>query len=168
MGPSALVGVIALVAIEYAANGGALTGRGAADPTFHARLERGACYGSCPVYTVDVDSAGAVTFVGATSVVRPDAPCQGERRWRIEPGAVTRLESVVDHTGFFAFKAAYRAGVTDIPQFSVTITRLGRSKTVVDYAGLQAGMPHAMVDLENAIDTVANTKACVARAPGRG
>lgn len=168
MGPSALVGVIALVVIEYAANGGALVARPPpSDPTFHARLERGLCYGACPVYTVDIDATGAVTFVGRKSATEPSAPCQGERHWRTPPAAVAKLEAQVEASGFFGFKDAYRANVTDMPTFTVTITRAGRSKTVVDYLGLSVGMPKAMVDLENAVDLAANTHDCVVAAAYR-
>jgi hypothetical protein len=162
MGASAAVGVVALVAIEYAANGGRLTARPQlVDTSFHARLDRGACYGACPVYAVDVDAAGHVRFVGARSVAEPSVPCQGEHGWRVDPSAVAALEAEVDATAFFALKGAYRAGITDQPTNTVSITRRGGAKTVVDYAGLRAGMPRTMVDLENAIDAAANDRACV-------
>jgi hypothetical protein len=161
MGPSALVGAIALIAIEYAASGGRFTARPSPDPTFSARLERGPCYGSCPSYSVAVDATGAVRFVGEKSVTGSGVPCQGERRWKIPASAVAKLEAKVDASGFFGFKPAYRAGMTDMPTFTVTVTRRGSTKTVTDYVGLSVGMPQAMVDLENAIDETANDRACV-------
>jgi hypothetical protein len=51
--------------------------------------------------------------------------------------------------------------MTDMPTFTVTVTRRGSTKTVTDYVGLSVGMPQAMVDLENAIDETANDRACV-------
>jgi hypothetical protein len=157
MGRSALIGVVAIVAIELATSGGAFGG----DPTFHLRLERGMCLGSCPVYTVDIDAAGNVTFVGRKSVTEPSAPCQGERRWKIDAAAVTRLRDLVDRSGFFGFKDSYSARVTDLPPYTVTVTRKGRTKTVRDYVGQMAGMPPAMTQLENAIDNEGRTLACV-------
>jgi hypothetical protein len=172
MGPSALVGVIALIAIEYAASGGKLTGgapTGAApisalpraDPTFHARLVRGMCLGACPNYTVEIDAAGLVTFTGDRSTIEPSVACQGRRQWRAAPAAVARLQARVDASGFFGFKDAYVGDMTDMPRFSVTVTRGGRTKTVTDYIGLTVGMPKAMVDLEDAIDIAAGDRACV-------
>ena len=162
MGPSAAVGVIALIAIEYAVNGGQLTGRPPRpDPTFDVRLERGACFGACPSYTVEVDAAGNVRFVGASSVLGRGVPCQGERRWNIRPSAVAALQAEVDASGFFGLRDSYRASVTDQRVFTVTVTRYGETKTVVDYLGLSVGMPHAMVDLENAIDATAGDGPCV-------
>jgi len=164
MGPSALVGAIALVAIEYAASGGRLfAAKPAPDPTFSARLERGPCYGSCPSYSVAIDATGAVRFVGEKSVTGRGVPCQGEHQWKIPANAVARLAAKVDASGFFGFKPAYRAGMTDMPTFTVTVTRRGRTRTVTDYVGLSVGMPQAMVELENAIDEAATDRPCVLR-----
>jgi hypothetical protein len=165
MGPSAVVGVITLVAIEYAAAGGRLTGRPPrADPTFHARLVRAPCYGNCPSYSVDIDAAGNVRFVGEQSVAGPGVRCQGEHRWMIKPLAVAALAAKVDASGFFGLKDSYRAKMTDQSASTLTVVRFGRTKAVEDYVGLSVGMPHAMVDLENAIDATANDRACVAEA----
>lgn len=168
MGPSAVVGVVALIAIEYAANGGQLTASKpqTSDPSFRVRLERGMCLGACPRYTVEIDSAGLVTFTGAKSTIEPSVPCLGRRQWRVAPAVVKQLQGQVDASGFFGFKDAYRGGITDMPQFSVTVTRGGRSKTVTDYVGLMVGMPKAMADLENAIDIAAHDRACVERPAG--
>jgi hypothetical protein len=162
MGPSAIVGVVALIAIEYAANGGQLTGKPPpADPTFRVMLARGMCLGACPRYTVEIDSAGLVTFTGARSTIEPSAPCLGRRRWRVPPAVVTQLQRQVDASGFFGLKDEYAGDVTDMPRFSVTVTRGGRTKTVSDYVGLTVGMPKAMADLEDDIDIAAHDMACV-------
>jgi hypothetical protein len=160
MGPSALVGVIALVAIEFALNGGQI-GSGASDPTFQVRLERGMCLGSCPVYAVELDASGHVKFVGAKSEAEPSVACQGERRWQAAPAAVGRLEALIDRSGFFGFKSDYVAQITDMPPVVVTVTRHGRTKRVRDYVGRMVGMPVAMTQIEIAIDEAAATKACV-------
>jgi len=133
----------------------------AADQTFRAKLTRGVCLGSCPSYEVEIDSEGLVTFTGSRSAVEPSVPCLGRRRWRVSPAAVARLADVVDRSGFFGFKDAYQGAVADMPSFSVTITRHGRTKSVRDYVGLAVGMPRAMVDIENAIDAAANDRTCV-------
>jgi hypothetical protein len=162
MGSSALVGVIALIAIEYAAAGGKLTaGPPRADPTFHVKLERGMCLGACPYYAVEIDAGGLVTFTGDKSTIEPSVPCLGRRQWRIAPAAVAQLRERVDASGFFGFKDEYAGEVTDMPRFSVTVTRNRRTKTVSDYVGLMVGMPRAMVDLEDAIDIAARDRACV-------
>jgi hypothetical protein len=167
MGPSALVGVIALIAIEYAANGGQFAPAPRADPKFRARLVRGMCLGDCPSYAVEIDAGGLVTFTGAKSTIEPSVPCLGRRQWRVTPAAVTQLRDKVDGSGFFSLRDAYTGHMTDMPQFSVTVTRNGRTKTVTDYLGLTVGMPKAMIDLEDAVDIAARDRACVDPAAAR-
>jgi hypothetical protein len=131
------------------------------DPTFHVRLERGMCLGPCPVYQVEIDAAGLVTFNGQNSNVARNAPCQGHRQWRIAPSAVARLEALIDARGFFGFKDNYAGGVTDMPAFSVTVTRRGQTRRVRDYMGEMVGMPRAMIEIEDAIDIAAEDRACI-------
>jgi hypothetical protein len=48
--------------------------------------------------------------------------------------------------------------VTDSPTYIVTIDTGHRAKSVIDYVGLDVGMPRAEKDLEDAIDEVAGTR----------
>ncbi len=161
MGSSAIFGVIAMVAIEYALNGGSLTGQPPPDPTFHVRLERGPCLGACPAYSVDIDAAGHVTFVGRKSTIEPSVPCQGVRHGRISAHGVAALEAAVDRANLFGLKDSYRAQITDQAAYVVTVTRRGKTKTVSDHVGQMVGMPKQVTDLENAIDVAADTRPCV-------
>src|ERR1700729_488999 len=77
------------------------------DATFRAKLERGMCLGPCPVYAVEIDAAGLVTFTGQRSNAEPSVPCQGRRQWRISPEAVARLEATIDQGRFFTFSDDY-------------------------------------------------------------
>ena len=163
---TAMLALAALIAAGSALPGSAAPP--ASDPSFRVKLARGVCLGSCPVYEVEIDAAGLVTFTGSKSNLAPSVPCQGKRQWRIAPATVDQLRSLVDRSGFFGFSDRYTGGVTDMPAFAVTVTRNGRTKSVTDYVGLMVGMPRAMVDIENAIDAAANDKACViapAKAP---
>jgi Domain of unknown function (DUF6438) len=163
LGPSAVVGVIAMVAIEYAANGGRLIPAvaPAADPSFHARLERGHCAGPCPVYSVDIDAAGHVTFLGQTSSVGPSVSCQGLRHGLISAHGVAALQGSVDRSGIFGLPDSYASGAAT-PVVRVTVTRAGRTKTVSENGRAAVGAPKAMTGLETAIDDAADDRACVA------
>ena len=55
----------------------------------------------------------------------------------------------------------YEAPITDLPTQIVSISFDGHSKTVVDYAGQNVGMPAAIDELEQAIDDAAGTAAVV-------
>lgn len=121
-------------------------------------LSRTVCYGFCPAYTVSITGDGEVRYNGQAFV---DAV--GERTATIPRADVERLVARFDEIGFDSLKNAYRAQVSDLPTFTVTITRNGRSKTVVDYGGRSAGMPQAVRDLQDEIDRVAQTSRWVLR-----
>lgn len=121
-------------------------------------LSRSACFGFCPVYRVTITDDGEVTYVGERFV-----NVTGERRATIPRADVERLLRRFDEVGFEQLRDSYRAAVTDLPTYTVTLERNGRTKTVSDYGGVSAGMPRAVRDLQDEIDRVANTGQWVLR-----
>jgi hypothetical protein len=121
-------------------------------------LTRSMCFGFCPAYRVTINSDGEVSYVGERFV-----NAVGERRATIPRADVERLLRRFDEARFDQLRDAYRAEVTDLPTYTITLERNGRAKTVVDYGGLSAGMPQAVRDLQDEIDRVANTGQWVLR-----
>jgi len=122
-------------------------------------LERTVCYGFCPAYTVTITGEGEVTFEGRAFV---DAI--GARHARIPREDVERLLARFDAINFEQLQDEYvNRGVSDLPSKIVTLTRNGRTKRVVDYAGQSVGMPPALRQLQDEIDRVANTAQWVLR-----
>jgi hypothetical protein len=122
------------------------------------KLERTACFGECPVYTVTIDARGNVEYNG-TRFVR----VEGRQTDRIPLSRVVAILETADRIGFFGLRDQYRfiqnpngtsTVVTDLPSAFVTITRGGRSKRVEDYFGA----PEGLTQLEREIDEAARTK----------
>lgn len=122
------------------------------------RLVRGVCFGFCPDYTVAINGDGEVRYEGRRFV-----NVRGERSATIPREQVAQLLARFDEIGFQNLQDAYRANVTDLPTYSVTLTRNGVSKTVVDYGGVSAGMPQSVRALQDEIDRVAETAQWVLR-----
>lgn len=121
-------------------------------------LERTACYGTCPIYRVEIRGDGRVTYTGERFVA-----VTGVRTRRISAAAVARLVDQFRAANFYALQDSYRGGVTDMPS-AITTLRIGRhNKRVEDYAGQMVGMPPAVSDLELAIDRVAGTGEWIGR-----
>ena len=115
-------------------------------------LERTACFGECPVYTVTIDARGNVVYQGKEFV-----RVQGRHTARIAPARVAALLQQAERAGFFTFDEQYRyvknpdgsrGIVTDLPTTFVTIRTAGRSKRIEDYYGAPAGLK----ELERRID----------------
>lgn len=122
------------------------------------RLTRGVCFGFCPDYTVTINGDGQVRYTGRRFV-----NAVGERTATIPREDVERLVRRFDEIGFDNLQDAYRANVSDLPTYTVALTRNGRTKTVVDYGGTGAGMPESVRALQTEIDRVAGTAQWVLR-----
>jgi hypothetical protein len=117
------------------------------------RLERTVCFGVCPSYTVEIAGDGSVIYRGRACVAE-----KGERHATI-PGAVVKdLVAKFQSVNFFTLRDAYRAEITDNPTYTISIAFDAHKKSVVDYVGGRAGMPHKVTALEDAIDAAAGTK----------
>lgn len=130
----------------------------AAEGPVRITLSRSVCFGFCPAYSVTISGDGSVRYVGERFV---DAV--GERRDTIPRVEVERLLRRFDEIGFERLQDSYHAHITDLPTYTVTLERNGRTKTVSDYGGVSAGMPRAVRDLQDEIDRVANTARWVLR-----
>jgi hypothetical protein len=115
---------------------------------FVIKLERTACYGRCPAYSVSIDARGNVTYDG-TRFVR----IVGRQSDHIPVSRVAALVETVDRIRFFDLEDKYRQLITDLPTTFVTVTRDGRSKRIEDYFGA----PRSLNDLERQIDDLAQT-----------
>ncbi|MGQ0531443.1 MAG: DUF6438 domain-containing protein [Caulobacteraceae bacterium] len=121
-------------------------------------LTRGVCFGFCPDYTVTISGDGEVRYEGRRFV-----NVVGQRTATIPREDVARLVARFDEIGFDRLRDAYRAQVTDLPTYAVSITRNGHIKAVIDYGGVSAGMPRTVRDLQDEIDRVAGTAQWVLR-----
>ncbi len=102
------------------------------------RLERTACFGNCPAYTVTILGDRSVTFVAhdGRSEQKPHewSCCNLIRKKTLSLKDYNRLVEQIDSMGFFELKSNYSAEVTDLPSVTIMATRLGSSHSVMRYA----------------------------------
>ena len=121
-------------------------------------LERGPCFGTCPVYRVSVHADVSVDFSGTRFVTRV-----GADTGRIAPEEVGRLVDSLDAAGYFALADEYVADspacgrfATDAPTATTSVLAGGRTKTVRHDHGC-SGAPQALGGMERLIDSVTGT-----------
>lgn len=126
-------------------------------------LERTACLGTCPVYTVSIDALGNVVYEGKRYV-----RVTGKQTARISASRIAEILERAERLRFFDLENQYleadypdgsKGTVTDLPTTIITLTHAGRSKRIVDYYGAPAGL----TDLERLVDEVAGTRQWVSR-----
>lgn len=113
-------------------------------------LERGMCFGTCPVYSLTIFSNGSVIYDGQMYV--KDI---GIRNGSIKITSYNRLMELADDVGFFGMNDEYTAYyITDMPSATITITN-GTKKRVEHYYGDESA-PRVLSEFEEAIDQAAN------------
>lgn len=115
-------------------------------------LERTTCFGSCPAYRVEIGGDGSLVYQGRGYVV-----VTGEHHDHISKESLAQILEAFRKADYFSLRDKYIYGVTDNPTTTTSISFDGQQKSVIDYVGEEAGMPHAVVEVEETIDQVAGT-----------
>jgi hypothetical protein len=125
--------------------------------SFSITLERTACYGFCPVYTVTIHGDGRVEYSGERYI---DIP--GSQKARIQPENLQGLLKTIDRIHFFALQEKYFEGCTDQPTAIISLHLDGKSKQVSNYYGgceRQTSGPQVdLASLADEIDALAGTR----------
>lgn len=115
-------------------------------------LERTACRGVCPIYTVTILEDGTVKYVGENFV-----DVTGEQTLELEPETVESMVEAFDNAGYFDWDEAYDTEtVTDLPSVITSVTKDGETHRIVRYVG-DTSAPIALPFLETWIDEMAHT-----------
>lgn len=115
-------------------------------------LERTACYGACPAYKVSIAGDGTVSYDGISSVA-----LTGHHTAHIESSVVTGLLDRFRAANFLSALPSYTGHWTDNPTQTLTLSINGQTKKVVDYVGVNDGLPWGIHELEGAVDEAADT-----------
>jgi ankyrin repeat protein len=94
------------------------------------------------VTQVEIRANGTVTYDG----------WMGSHRASIPSARVKVLVDQMRRHGFFWLHDSYASSWSDQASATIRVSFDGRTKTVVDYAGRDDGMPDAVIDIERAID----------------
>lgn len=122
-------------------------------------MSRGACYGTCPVYELNIYPDGEVWFFGEEHVKKP-----GNQAGQMDPAAVNDLQKAIDASKFFelAEDCCNCAGVTDLSLLIIGINDGTSRKRIEHYEGCRSA-PNSISDLESAIDKFSGSKQWVGR-----
>lgn len=122
----------------------------------HIRLQREACYGGCPIYSVDVYGDGHVVYKGDRHVA-----VTGEHEYRIAQQRVAELVESLRAKDIWSLRKRYRAPITDHAPYLLTLDFGDRSHQIEDYVGTMVGMPKSVAAFENEIDEVSGATAWI-------
>lgn len=112
-------------------------------------LDKQECYGTCPVFTIEVNGTGKVIYEGKRFVKR-----SGKYEKQLKPEEVNKLFNAFDCANFFDFKSAYDEPlIHDLPTVFLTFEHRGIKKTVID----RYNAPEELKDLEKLLEKIADS-----------
>jgi hypothetical protein len=123
-------------------------------------LERTACYGRCPIYTVTVLRDGTVKWEGKQFV-----KVTGKATAKLPATALTALAEAFKRADYFALADKYDSyDVTDHPSAITSYADGGKTKTIHHYHGDRSA-PEKLSELESKVDELVGTNRWIGRDP---
>src|SRR5690349_1324587 len=94
-------------------------------------IERGPCFGTCPIYTLIIKSDGTLRYNGVKYVER-----QGESTGTVPVWYFHQLAQFIRDSGYMELEDGYTRAITDNPATYTMVVMNGKRKTVRNYANV--------------------------------
>ncbi|HET9987820.1 MAG TPA: DUF6438 domain-containing protein [Kofleriaceae bacterium] len=120
-----------------------------------ASIDRGPCYGTCPVYTLTVYRDGKVEYVGKDFVKK-----KGKAGGTVTAEQLAALDKLFTDGKYLEYKSSYESyDATDAPSAKTAYRPAGATitKTVGHYYG-DMHAPKSLTELEDGFDTIMKTE----------
>ena len=104
-------------------------------------LERTACFGNCPVYSITIRNNGSGIYVGKNFVKNI-----GEFTFNISKSEIDRILKKAEKIDFWNLKNEYYENISDLPTTYIQI----KNKKIKDYVGA----PKQLKELQKLIDNI--------------
>ena len=115
-------------------------------------LERTACHGFCPIYTLTIQGDGTVVYEGKDFV-----KTKGRVETKIHEKKIEQLLEEFEAIDYFNLNDKYtERTITDAPSVITSITVDGKTKNIEHYHG-DFNAPEVLTRLEDKIDKIINT-----------
>ncbi len=106
-------------------------------------LERTACYGTCPIYKIEVFSDGSAIYYGERFVDN-----LGKYTFNVSQETINYILKKAVEIRFFEMEDKYTADITDLPKTIVFIKKDRQKKKIIDYYGA----PKTLKEFESLVD----------------
>lgn len=123
-------------------------------------MSRTECFGSCPVYDLEIRGDGRVLFTGVAHVRVRD----GHQTKQVGRDAVAGLFAEFQSAGFFSWKDGYETPGTDLPTVTTSVTLGPLRKEITDYGpdvadlfGTDRVVREKLAALEHRVDAVSGS-----------
>lgn len=106
-------------------------------------LERTACYGTCPIYKMEIFSDGSAFYHGERFVDN-----LGDYEFFVSKETINYILNKSSEIGFFNMEDRYTSNITDLPKTIILIKKDNQKKKIIDYYGA----PKELKEFESLVD----------------
>ena len=111
-------------------------------------MQRTACYGTCPQYTITIYNSGLFKYEGKMFVEK-----QGCFYTIIQNKDIASIKSKLLEIDFFSFEKEYNSPITDIPSVILTVnTKKGQHSVINRFNG-----PESLNRFQNLMDSISDS-----------
>jgi len=111
-------------------------------------MSKGACFGTCPVYTLDIHKGGFCTFHG-----RKNTKKKGKFAKKLSKEDYKNLVNAFKDSNFMEFEDHYESNIADLPSVSISYVEGGVKKSVLG----KRERPEALHKLQFKLETIAES-----------
>lgn len=113
-----------------------------------ATLERGFCFGTCPVYKIEIYQSGYVVYTGKANTERA-----GIYTSHFSKEQLNSLTNIAKEINYMGLNDVYDSPITDLPSHTTSIVIDGKRKVVKR----RHNYPESILQFEQKIDEFAET-----------
>lgn len=92
---------------------------------FNLKMEKGACFGSCPVYSLEIDNQGNALYDGKRFTDK-----SGVHKYKLSTEQFKQVTDQLTLMNFFALQDNFKSNVADLPTVTIAHTHRGLSKSI--------------------------------------
>ncbi len=106
-------------------------------------LERTPCYGTCPIYKMEIFSDGSAFYHGERFVDK-----MGDFQFTVSKETINYILKRAEEIGFFEMEDKYTGNITDLPKTITFIKSEKAEKKIIDYYNA----PKILKEFESLVD----------------
>lgn len=123
---------------------------------FNLKMDKGACFGSCPVYSLEIDHQGNAIYDGKRFTEK-----SGMYKYKLTKDQFKQVTDQLELMNFFALQDNFKSDVADLPTVTIAHTHRGLKKSI---SGKDT-RPKRVLDLQKILEDIAKSEGWVSLEP---
>jgi len=123
---------------------------------FLVGLQKGACFGSCPVYTLEIDKTGMAQFDGQRFTDKI-----GKHQLLLDKAQLQKIANAFNTAALESFKSEYKSNSSDLPEINLSFKNTGIDKTIIG----KDNRPEEVLALQTMLEEIVESEGWISLEP---